>query len=138
MIWKNKYELGVELIDEQHKELFQRVDSFVLALRAGESWDQKIRNINDTLEFMKMYVVEHFQAEEEYQALIGYPGMEEHKKIHKDMVSYVTLISDEYERLGFDERLMQQFGGKLLAWLIHHVATEDQKIADFAKKREEA
>jgi hemerythrin len=29
---------------------------------------------------------------------------------------------------------MQQFGGKLLSWLINHVAAEDQLIADYAKK----
>lgn len=26
MLWKDKYELEVPLIDEQHKELFERVD----------------------------------------------------------------------------------------------------------------
>jgi len=28
--------------------------------------------------------------------------------------------------------LMQEFGGKLLAWLINHVAAEDQRIANYA------
>ena len=35
----------------------------------------------------------------------------------------------------FNEQMMQQFGGKLLAWLINHVASEDQRIANYAIER---
>ncbi|WRS28428.1 hemerythrin family protein [Oscillospiraceae bacterium MB08-C2-2] len=132
MLWKGKYELGVQLVDEQHKELFARVEAFIQTLRSSASWENKVTKVNETLDFMKNYVVEHFQDEEEYQRKIGYPGYEEHRKIHADMVSYVVKISEEYERLGFDEQLMQQFAGKLLAWLINHVASEDQRIAAYA------
>jgi len=132
MLWKDKYELGVSIVDEQHKELFQRVDAFMQTLRSSASWDEKVQQVNETLEFMKGYVVEHFRDEEEYQQRIGYPGYEAHKKIHSDMVDFVLQVSAEYEKSGFDEKLMQQFGGKLLAWLINHVAAEDQRIADYA------
>jgi hemerythrin len=51
------------------------------------------------------------------------------------MVDYVVQVALEYERKGFDEQLMQRFGGKLLAWLINHVAAEDQRIAAYAHKK---
>ena len=132
MLWKDKYRLGVPLIDEQHFELFQRVDAFLTTLRAGDSWDEKVARVNETLEFMKAYVVEHFRDEEAYQKEIGYPACEAHRKIHKDMVAYVVAVSEEYESLGCNEQMMQQFAGKLLAWLINHVAAEDQRIATYA------
>lgn len=138
MIWKEKYNLGVTLIDEQHQELFKRVDAFVQTLRSSASWEEKVKKVNDTLEFMNGYVVEHFKDEEEYQRRIGYPGYEEHKKVHDDMVSYVVEITAEYEKSGYNEQLMQQFGGKLLSWLINHVAAQDQKIADYAIEKGEA
>ena len=136
MLWKDKYELGVSLVDEQHKELFRRVDTFMQTLRSSSSWEDKVQGVNETLEFMKNYVVEHFRDEEAYQKKIGYPDYENHKKIHADMVNYVVQVSREYEQSGFDEKLMQQFGGKLLAWLINHVAAEDQRIADYAREKE--
>ncbi len=132
MLWKDKYELGVSVVDDQHRELFQRVEEFMKTLRSLASWDEKVQHVNETLEFMKGYVVEHFRDEEEYQLKIGYPGYEEHRKIHTDMVNYVLKVSAEYESSGFNEQLMQQFGGKLLAWLINHVAAEDQRIANYA------
>jgi len=132
MLWKDKYEVGVSLIDEQHKELFDRVGAFMKILRSNSSWEEKVQKVNETLEFMKVYVVEHFRDEEEYQLQINYPNYEAHKKIHDNMVSYVVQVSEEYEKSGYDEQLMQQFAGKLLAWLINHVAAEDQRIATYA------
>lgn len=132
MLWKDKYELGVPLIDEQHKELFRRVEAFMQILRSSDSWENKVQGVNETLEFMKNYVVEHFRDEEAYQRSIGYPNSDSHKKVHADMVKYVVEVSEEYARSGYNEQLMQQFAGKLLAWLINHVASEDQRIADYA------
>jgi len=135
LLWKDRYELGVPLIDAQHKELFRRVELFLQVLRSEECWDEKIPKINDTLEFMKRYVVEHFHDEEEYQRNINYPGYEAHKHIHNEMVNYVTDVSRKFEQSNDNELLMQQLGGRLLAWLINHVAGEDQRIADYARKK---
>lgn len=132
MLWKDNYELGVPQIDAQHKELFRRVESFLQVLRSGGSWEEKAPKVNETLEFMKGYVVEHFRDEEEYQRSIGYPGYEAHKQLHGGMVDYVLEFSKQYEHSNNDELLIQQFGGRLLAWLINHVAAEDQRIADYA------
>lgn len=135
MIWKEKYAVGVPAIDEQHMELFQRVTDFVTTLRSQCAWAEKEQSVNDTLNFMKAYVVEHFRDEEAYQREIGYPGFEAHRKIHADMVGYVVGFAARYEQSADKEQLMQQFAGKLLAWLINHVTAEDQKIADYDRKR---
>ncbi|NLJ90937.1 MAG: hemerythrin family protein [Clostridiales bacterium] len=134
MLWKDTYELGVPLIDAQHKELFKRVEAFLQVLRSKDNWEGKVPKLNETLEFMKGYVVEHFEAEEEYQKSINYPGYEAHKNIHNGMVDYVLDVSRKFEESNYDQNLMQEFGGKLLAWLINHVAAEDQRIANYAVK----
>ena len=101
-------------------------------MRTAAPWAEKVQRVNETLEFMKGYVVEHFRDEEAYQERIGYPGFEAHRQKHLDMVQYVLDVSREYAEKGCDEQLMQQFAGKLLAWLINHVAAEDQRIAAYA------
>lgn len=132
MLWKDKYSLGVPLIDAQHKELFSRVEAFMTTLRSDASWEQKVQKVNETLAFMQNYVVEHFRDEEQYQIEVGYPGYSKHKEIHDGMVKYVGEVAAEYERRGCDEQLMQQFCGKLVAWLINHVAAEDMRLAKYA------
>ncbi len=135
MIWKDKYKLGVQLIDDQHEELFQKVTRFVEIVRKPIPWEEKLENIHETLDFMKNYVVTHFQAEEGFQKKIGYTGYEEHKKIHDEMVQFVLDTESKFMNDGYNEQLMQQFAGKLLAWLINHVLSDDQKIAVFAKEK---
>lgn len=135
MIWKEKYKIGVPQIDAQHEELFSHVTAFVETVRSDKEWDVKISNVNETLNFMKDYVVTHFREEEAYQEEIGYPELEQHKKMHNEMVAYVGMISEQCEKDGYREIVMQQFAGKLVTWLVNHVVTDDQKIADFMKER---
>lgn len=135
MLWKEKYALGDPLIDAQHRELFQRVDAFMGTVRSSLPWEDKVQKVNETLEFMSAYVVEHFRDEEAYQQAIAYPGYEAHSRKHADMIAYVQQVSAEYAESGCSERLMQQFAGKLLSWLINHVAAEDQRIAAHAREK---
>lgn len=137
MIWKEKYKIGVPLIDTQHEELFRRVTNFVETLRMPGEWEAKIPKVEETLLFMKDYVIVHFHDEEVYQKEIGYPQLQEHCKIHRDMVKYVAEVAAACEKEGFRQDRMQQFGGKLLAWLINHVVATDHKIAEYAGSREE-
>jgi len=135
MIWKEKYRIGVPVIDAQHEELFRRVDAFVETLRAPGDWEQKLPRVQQTLDFMKEYVVTHFRYEEGFQNKVGYPLCNEHKKIHDDMVAYVETVANRFETEGQPQPLMQQFAGKLLAWLINHVAATDQKMAEYVNRK---
>lgn len=135
MMWKEKYKIGVELIDRQHEELFRRVSDFIGTVRSENPWETKLFKVKETLEFMKDYVITHFRDEEAYQAEINYPGLEKHKKIHDDFKAEVAEFVRLFEETGFDEDLVQRFSGKLLAWLINHVAGIDQKIGDYAREQ---
>lgn len=136
MIWKDKYNIGVPEIDAQHKELFARVGSFLNTLRSDKAWEEKVNKVNETVAFMKDYVIIHFRDEEAYQEEVGYPERDRHKKLHDGMVAYVAEVSEQYEKYGFQEIHMQQFAGKLVTWLVNHVVAEDQKIADYARSKE--
>ncbi len=135
MMWKEKYKVGVPLIDEQHEELFKRVSEFIQIVQNTDNWEEKLQSVKDTMAFMQEYVVYHFDDEEAYQESINYPHIEEHKEIHakfKDMVGgYVNQLEEE----GYSEELVQEFGAKIMTWLIMHVAATDQKIGEYAKDR---
>ena len=121
MLWKDRYKLGVPRIDEQHKELFRRVGLFLQVLRSAVCWDEKLQQLNEMLEFMKGYVVEHFHDEEEYQLSINYPGYEIHKQIHSDMVNYVQDVSRQFEQSDDNEELMNAYltnGNKVIPKVI--------------------
>jgi len=139
MMWKEQYRLGVEEVDRQHKELFERLSSFISTVRDDEmEWEKKIPEIKETMSFMQEYVVEHFDSEEEFQQEIGYPGYEEHQEIHERFKSEVAGFADRFEKEGYDQELAQEFSGKLMAWLINHVTGDDQKIKDYLESEKSA
>ncbi|MCH4239774.1 MAG: bacteriohemerythrin [Oscillospiraceae bacterium] len=134
MMWKEKYKIGIPQIDKQHKELFDRVEQFLTALRKEGDWQEKLPEIKKTLLFMQNYVVVHFDAEEVYQKKIGYPDLQQHHLIHKEFTDYVMQCAHDFEKEGYPEQSVQKFAGKLLAWLINHVVATDLKMSDYVKK----
>lgn len=136
-MWKDKYKIGVPNIDTQHEELFNRVSAFIKVVQNNKNWDEKLEKVKETMTFMQEYVVFHFDDEEKYQASINYPGIEEHKLAHKMFRQGIENYAKKLESEGFTEDLVQEFSGKLMAWLIMHVGSVDQKIAEYVLSLED-
>jgi hemerythrin len=68
--WDNSLSVGVDLIDEQHKTLLERLNdlSNAVEMSHGETETGK------TLDFMVDYTDFHFSAEEKLMAEQGYQG----------------------------------------------------------------
>ena len=70
-IWSSQFETGIDLIDSQHKALFEAVNSLEASFSIG--------NINNaakkSLDFLEKYTIEHFQTEERFMRDAAYPGV---------------------------------------------------------------
>jgi len=130
-MWKDKLRIGVDIIDEQHKKLFDRIGSLLKQL--NESGVKHRQECIDAIVFLKEYAVEHFANEEAYQQSIGYKGFAAHKKLHEGFIK--TVLEHEQKMLASDfaEKDVKEFTGMLVAWLLYHVANSDQKIGKEAK-----
>lgn len=135
-MWKDTYKVGVERIDEQHKELFRRISEFLFSIRNERLWEDKLPKVKETLEFMQGYVVIHFDDEEAYQKEINYPELMIHKEIHDQFKCKMSAFSEIFNNSDFDEAQVQKFASVLLTWLIKHVARDDKRIADFARTQQ--
>ncbi len=137
MIWRDDYKIGVELVDKQHKELFKRLGNFIKTVRSDSEKDVKKEEVEKTLDFMGEYVVTHFDSEEALQKKYNYPGYEEHHEIHENFKQEVFDFQKEYRNNDYNEDFVMEFSGRLLTWLINHVASTDQKIGDYINSIEE-
>ncbi len=131
MMWKEKYKVGVDLIDQQHKELFRRLSEFIQVVQSEENWEGKIDAVKETLKFMQEYVVFHFNEEESLQEKVNYPHIEEHKAIHADFKEMINDYARTFEKEGFNEEKIQELSAKLMTWLIMHVGKTDQKLGKY-------
>jgi hemerythrin len=83
---------------------------------------------------MGEYVVVHFDSEEEIQKKYNYSRYKEHFKTHEKFKDYVSNFKEKFEKGECDKDMIMEFSGRLLTWLISHVADDDQKIGDHIKE----
>ncbi|MCL2035708.1 MAG: hypothetical protein FWG94_13415 [Oscillospiraceae bacterium] len=126
-MWKESYKIGNELVDAQHKELFERTGKLIAIIKDGDASSHKQECI-DAILFLKDYALNHFATEEGFQDYIGYESSEIHKLIHRYFVATVVEWEQRMTDADFSVASIKEFCGFLIMWLTYHVAGADQKI----------
>jgi len=130
--WENSLSIGIDLIDEQHKMLIQRLNdlSKAVEMMQGET------EIMKTLEFMIDYTNFHFSSEEKYMAEQKYPGLDYQKKQHEELKGSLKRIVEDFEEEGPTRILTTPINTFLSNWLVKHIKGLDLKFGKFLKEKE--
>jgi hemerythrin len=125
--WDDKYAIGIQLIDSQHKELFSLTNELFRACLGG---DESIKGVfKETMGRMVEYVRFHFGAEQELLQRIKYPDYQEHKKQHDTLV---LKILESVKKYNEGEKLVpNQFVRTLRDWILSHIAHYDKLYASY-------
>ncbi|MDR2701990.1 MAG: bacteriohemerythrin [Spirochaetaceae bacterium] len=127
VIWGDKYAIGIQLIDDQHKELFALTNELFRACLGGEKMQDSI--FKETMGRMVEYVRFHFGAEQELLQRIKYPDYPEHKKQHDTLVRNILETVKEYNE---GKKLVpNQFARILRDWILSHIAIYDKLYAAY-------
>ncbi|MDR2167485.1 MAG: hypothetical protein LBE35_06530 [Clostridiales bacterium] len=127
-MWKDSYLIGNELLDRQHKLIFECAETLVNVLKLDLDFDEYVMQITEAIRFFKVFSVQHFKDEEEYQRQIGYKDREEHARMHTQLLADVLTHERALVSRGFQQEDVEKFLGFLMTWLVYHVAGEDQKM----------
>jgi len=119
--WKDSFSLHHDMIDAQHKELF-RLANFVENIDPRSITKIEIASIFK--EFFD-YMRDHFSAEEAYMEDIGYPLLEQHRKLHDDIIDTISRVLKEKKSAEELQRAMKDASHK---WLVEHILNNDLKI----------
>lgn len=115
--------IGVDQIDDEHRELFRLVGE-VHDLLENNWTDDKYFEICDLIERLKEYAAEHFRHEEEYMVEIGHPELEMQKQQHAlfcEKVNEVDLRAAESDQ----QELIGDLLSYLVEWLYKHIIGSD-------------
>jgi len=122
MEWQDNYCIGVEEIDQQHKELVKMVSRLQATLVHGNI-NQEVAN---ALRFLVDYTKHHFADEEKFMESINYEELAHHKDLHKKLINDVVLVLTDIKKgKTIDPLALVDF---LISWLVNHVSYEDKKI----------
>ncbi|MDN2890297.1 bacteriohemerythrin [Campylobacter jejuni] len=124
--WNEKYSIHDTMIDIQHQKLFElagKVESAVYKFVKREE-------LKEILTELFNYMKDHFNDEEKYMKLIGYPDLEEHKRIHKEIIqSMIDLIKNIKSTNDLKEKLYTVSK----KWLLEHILYEDMKVEQYRR-----
>jgi hemerythrin len=122
--WDNSFSVANEEIDQQHKMLFDLANSI------GDDLNQQ--QIKKNIIVLYKYTREHFAAEEQMMKRISYPKFEEHKELHKDLITKLNTISAQpFE----DDESVYDFITFMYDWLTHHILNKDMDFMRFAQDK---
>jgi hemerythrin len=121
MVWTQEgYGTSVAACDQQHQELFNRVNALNNAVGGGERTE-----VGSRLDSLIDYVVEHFQDEERLMAEKNYEDLENHKVIHADLVNTCVDLQKKFHaneaEVGADTMTF------IKDWLDNHIPVIDRK-----------
>jgi len=120
MKWtQESYGTNVEICDDQHKELFNRVNALNDAVHGGNRGD-----IGDRLDNLIDYVVEHFQAEERLMEERGYAGLQKHRQEHENLVSTCADLQGRFH--ANEVEIEEGTLSFIKSWLDHHIPVIDR------------
>lgn len=127
MEWIDDYNIGVAIIDNQHKKLAGTITK----LQDSLSTDYVNRQMAETLKFIVSYTQHHFSAEEEFMQSINYPDLNQQIKLHQKLIADVklTLIKIKNKEQINPGDLIKF----LMNWLTKHILEEDLKIRHYIK-----
>ncbi len=124
--WSETLAIGIDIIDDQHKEMLNRLHNLLSAMSQGRGKDE----INEIIN----YAVTHFEAEEDLMTKHNYVSYSRQKTEHMLFIKDFSRLKREFETRGASSRLLIQTQQLLCNWLINHIAKEDKKLGAFLKK----
>lgn len=88
LVWHGSYESGNEVIDREHRGLFNDANELLAAMLSGRPADE----MKMLVDILTRDVVEHFQDEVEILVATGYPGVAAHAAMHRELVNSVVAL----------------------------------------------
>lgn len=133
LVWQDRFNLGVDVIDKEHKKLF----SILNKLFASKRQDEKSRwACQEGIKYFKEHAMKHFAEEEVYMVSISYPGFETHRRVHDNFrKKTLPFLEKELNQSNYSEEAIEHFLGVCAGWLIGHTLTEDRAITGRVESR---
>jgi hemerythrin len=128
--WDDNLSTGITKIDDQHKEIFNRINNLMNAISDGD----KRKTLRDLADFLSEYVDLHFKMEEDLMLRKNYPGFLSHKRLHDGFIAKLKQFQLRLNIEGTSSSLISFAESLLVSWWYEHINQEDKRFGVFLKK----
>ena len=127
IVWKPDYNLGIPIVDEQHRGIVSTINSLCYAIQ-NKQGNQILQPVTS---MVTEYTRIHFELEEDFLQKCGYPNLEAHRTLHKELTNALSHVSKE----SIWNRDPQEFLDFLKDWWINHICKEDLVFTHYLQNR---
>lgn len=127
--WSESLAVGVEVIDADHRRLFDAVNRLHFLDGAEEDLAALANALGDVLDYTRS----HFRREEMLMRLAGYPGYTAHCALHRKAAERV----EQWEARCLADPTsahVRAFSEALSDWLLAHIQQEDVKLKPYVEQ----
>ncbi len=124
--WKPEYCIGIERIDRQHEEIFNRLLALENSVAKQDAWHIQKFFIAEVANYLKF----HFSVEEALLEILGHPGLAEHSAGHVQLAASVGELERTIKESPSTAHLVDFFEN----WFVRHVLDDDQVFSAYAKR----
>ena len=124
MLWTEELSVGVEALDEDHRQLFAMVNGLFDAIGGGTGGEL----LTALFDALAAYTRDHFAREEALMAARHYPGLPAHRAEHLQLAERVQELRRSF-LAGSVEPVSQELLVLFKTWLTSHI-----RVTDFGYK----
>jgi hemerythrin len=123
--WSGELEVGLEQIDNQHKQLINIINELTIAVE----YNQPNSVLLPIVDKLQEYANSHFKAEEDLFTTFNYPDRAVHEAEHATFIGSITYIRRQCEII--DASMSAKIRDFLLHWLCTHIKVNDKEYKRF-------
>lgn len=124
--WKEDFSIGIDLIDTQHKHLFE-IGNSAYELLKNDLYVDKYDKILTIIDDLRQYTKYHFKCEENYMSEINSPEYSSQKEEHDAFIKKIDSINlndiDEDQ-----EKYIENLLAFVFNWILEHIIQKDKLI----------
>jgi hemerythrin-like metal-binding protein/PAS domain S-box-containing protein len=126
--WSDDLSVGIKFIDDEHKGLLEQLN------HCRQVSNDSDGAFGESLEKLSDYTINHFKREEKIMELCGYPGLANHRQVHRLLLKQFAEKRQHYQKGILNEGALLVF---LNSWLVDHIKTMDRAYAPYCDGAED-
>ena len=126
IVWSDSNELGIPIIDEQHRGIVSTINSLHHSIKTKNG----AQDLEPILIMLRQYSTIHFRTEQDLMKEANYPGLEEHLQSHRELFETTTDFSSQLGR-GANPVEVLRF---LKEWWLGHINAKDRQYVPFLRE----
>ena len=128
--WSNDLSVGVQEIDDDHKNMIKYYNDLFSACFASTGPEVVLETLEKLIEYTKC----HFQREEGLMVKEGYPGLAEQRHEHEDLVRTVEAVQKK-TKSDPNHEFSNDVLGFVGSWIRNHILESDLALARYIRAK---